>query len=385
MGSRLINNLLRWLGAALLLIRPAAAWAHADEIYPGEPIMAMWQFEPEIVAGLLIAATLYVAGVRRGARGKWWRHALFFGGLLALAAALLSPIEPLADHVFVIHQVEHMLLRTIGPMLILLSQPQAALMRGMPHWLRRGIVLPVVGSNGVRRAFSFFGQPAIATFLFIGVSWFWMIPKWHDIAILNEPIHYSWHVSLLLTGLFFFSTIFDPRPAPAGARLGTRLIMFWCAAMGNILLGAFLTFKAFPLYHAYDVMGRMFGLDPFTDEQVGGLTMWIPGCMMFAVSVIIILHRWGVDEERSAERRRRMGTAEAHAANQIANRSRSNRLLAAGLGSFVLLVLFVALTSAVLYEHEMREDGTGLGSAPSDRLFANGHVTLGRFTPQDRR
>jgi putative membrane protein len=381
---RFISDLLRCVSASLLFVTPGAALAHGDEIHPGEPIMAMWQFEPEIVAGLVIAAALYIAGVRRGAGSKWWRHALFFGGLLALAAALLSPIEPLADHVFVIHQVEHMLLRTIGPMLILLSQPQAALMRGMPDWLRRGIVSPVVGTAGVRRAFSFFSQPAVATLLFIGVSWFWMIPKWHDIAILNEPIHYTWHVSLLLTGLFFFSTIFDPRAGPAGAGLGTRLVMFWCAAMGNILLGAFLTFKAIPLYHAYGIMGRMFGLDAITDEQVGGLTMWIPGCMMFAVSLIFILHRWGTDEERSAERRRRMGTAEAHAATQIANRSRSNRALAAGLGSFVALVLLVALTSAVLYEHEMRGGGTGLGSASSDRLFANGRVAPAGLILHDR-
>ena len=47
--------------------------------------------------------------------------------------------------------------------------------------------------------------------------------------------------------------------------------MFWCAAMENIILGAFLTFKTVPLYHAYDVMGRMFGLNALTDEQVGGL------------------------------------------------------------------------------------------------------------------
>ena len=59
------------LAAALLLLLPTAALAHGDEIHPGEPIMAMWQFEPEIVAGLLIAAALYVAGVRRGAVGKW--------------------------------------------------------------------------------------------------------------------------------------------------------------------------------------------------------------------------------------------------------------------------------------------------------------------------
>lgn len=52
--------------------------------------MAMWQFEPEVVAGLLIAAGLYAVGIRRDPGAKWWRHALFFGGLAALAAALLS-------------------------------------------------------------------------------------------------------------------------------------------------------------------------------------------------------------------------------------------------------------------------------------------------------
>ena len=356
--------------ALLLLAMPTVAFAHGDEIHPGEPIIAIWQFEPEIVGGLLIAAVLNIAGIRRGVAGKWWRHALYFAGLLALALALLSPIEPLADHVFSIHQIEHMLLRTIGPMLILLSQPQAALMRGMPDWLRRGFVGPLVATSGVRRTFGFFSQPAIATTLFIGVSWFWMIRRWHDVAILNEPIHYTWHVTLLLTGLFFFSTIFDPRPSPAGARLGTRLVMFWCAAMGNILLGAFLTFKAAPLYHAYDIMGRMFGLDALTDEQVGGLTMWIPGCMMFAVSAILILHRWGIDEERTAERRKRMGTAEAHALTQIAGRSRSNKALAAGLGSFVAVVLLIALTSAILYDREMR------GGAPAPNLASSGKKAL---------
>lgn len=366
----MLKSLRLSLSASLLFAVPTAVFAHGDEIHPGEPIMAMWQIEPEIAAGLLIAAALYVAGIRRGVAGQWWRHALFFVGLVALALALLSPIEPLADHVFVIHQVEHMLLRTIGPMLILLSQPQAALMRGMPDWLRRGLVGPLIANSGVRRAFGLFSQPAVATILFIGVSWFWMVPHWHDIAILNEPIHYAWHVTLLLTGLFFFSTIFDPRPAPPGARLGTRLAMFWCAAMGNILLGAFLTFKAVPLYHAYDIMGRMFGLDAFTDEQVGGLTMWIPGCMMFGASLILILHRWGVDEERAAERRRRMGTAEAHALTQIAGRSRSNKALAAGLGSFVALVLLIALMSAVLYDREIR------GSVPTPGPVSSGTKAL---------
>lgn len=340
----------RALLALAALALPAAALAHGDEIHPGESIWAMWQFEPEIVAGLLIAAALYIAGIRRGVTQRWWRHLLFFGGLLALALALLSPIEPLADHVFAIHQIEHMLLRTIGPMLLLLSQPQAALVRGMPGWLRRAAFRPFVGNGGVRAVFGFFSAPAVATFFFLGVSYFWMWPSWHDIAILNEPIHYTWHVTLLVSGLFFFSVIFDPRPAPAGPRLGTRLAMFWAAAMGNILLGAFLSFKTVPLYHAYDVMGRMFGLSAVSDEQIGGLTMWIPGCMMFAVSAILLLHRHGVDEERSAARRERLGTAQAHAAALLANRSRANRAVAVGLASFALVVLTLTLGTVILYE-----------------------------------
>ena len=43
-----------------------------------------------------------------------------------------------------------------------------------------------------------------------------MIPHWHDVAILDGPIHYTWHVSLLVTGLFFFFTIFDLGRPPSG-------------------------------------------------------------------------------------------------------------------------------------------------------------------------
>ncbi len=349
----MLKQLRRTLTALIYLAIPAAALAHGDEIHAGEPIMAMWQFEPEIVAGLLIAAALYIAGVRRGVSARAWRHVAFFAGLGALALALLSPIEPLADHVFAVHQVEHMLLRTIGPMLILLSQPQAALMRGMPDWLRRGAVGPFVASPVVRSLFGFFSFPLVATALFLGTTYFWMWPRWHDIAILDEPIHYMWHVSLLVSGLFFFSTIFDPRPAPSGPRLGTRLAMFWFAAMGNILLGAYLSFKTQPLYSAYSVMGRMFGLDAVSDERIGGLIMWIPGCMMFAAAILLILHRWGVEEERSAARRERLGTAQSHAAALAAGRGKANRVLGIALASFVLVVLAVAMTTAILYDRSL--------------------------------
>lgn len=351
----------------LFALAPAAALAHGDEIHAGQPVWTMWQFSPEIVFGLLFAGWVYARGFRHSEPGARWRAAAFYGGLVALAAALLSPIEPLADHVFAIHQVEHMLLRTIGPMLILIGAPQAVLMRGLPDWLRRPIVQPVVASNGVRSVFGFFSTPAVATFLFLFATYFWMVPRWHDIAILDEPIHYCWHVSLLVSGLFFFSVLFDPRPAPAGPRLGTRLAMFFVAAMGNILLGSFLSFKTHQLYFAYDAMGRFWGISPLSDEQIGGLTMWIPGTMMFAISALFVLYRWGVQEGRSHERRQRIGTADLHRSEMLAGAPRSNRMLAIGLGSFAVLVLAIAVGAAALYEHELSADPMTRGVSQSDR------------------
>jgi putative membrane protein len=353
----------RPLASFVLLASPAAALAHGGDVHEGQPWWTMWQFSPEIVFGILFAGWVYGRGVAKGDSVARWRILAFYAGLAALAAALLSPIEPLADHVFAIHQVEHMLLRSIGPMLILIGAPQAALMRGVPDWLRRPIIQPMVSSSSVRSVFGFLSMPAVATFFFLFATYFWMVPAWHDIAILDEPIHYCWHVSLLVSGLFFFSVLFDPRPAPAGPRLGTRLVMFFLAAMGNILLGAFLSFKTHQLYYAYDAMGRLWGIDPISDEQIGGLTMWIPGTMMFALSAIYVLFRWGSEEGRIDLRRTRMGTSAIHAAEARASASRNNRIVAVGLGSFAALVLAIAIAASALYEHELGTDPMTRGVA----------------------
>lgn len=327
---------LRALVLAALAV-PSAALAHGDEIHEGEGFWSLWHWSPEIIMALLLAAFVYGRGVARGARVPIWRMIAFAGGLLALFLALISPIEPLADHIFAVHQVEHMLLRTMAPMLIFLSAPQGVLMRGLPRRLRRGLAGPVITSGFVRRPLGFLTHPAVATLLFVGVSWFWMYPPWHDLAIVNEPIHYGWHVSLLVTGLLFFSVLFDPRAAPAGPGLATRLVMFVVAALGNILLGAFLAFKSVPLYSAYAILGHFWHVSMLTDEQTGGIIMWIPGCMMFAICAILIVYRWGEDEGRVVARRARDGRDLRGVGR------RGNAALALGLGAFAALMVMLAV------------------------------------------
>jgi putative membrane protein len=334
-------SLKRWPVAMGLLFAAAPALAHGDHLDPGTSIWSLWQLSPEILLGLAIAGVIYWRGSRRGQVASRWRIAAFFGGLAALFVALISPVEELADHIFAVHQVEHMLLRSVAPMLLFLAAPQAALVRGSP----RRLTTFFAGSGWLRRLVGVLRFPPLATLLFLLSSYFWMLPYYHDMAIENEPIHYLWHVTLLLSGLIYFSVIFDRRSPPQGPGLGTRLGMFAAAALGNIVLGAFLALKDVPLYSAYVLLGHMWHVSELTDEQTGGIIMWIPGTMMFAMSAIWVVYSWAGEETRFTDRRVRTGR------ELVSARRESNGALALGLASAALLIGVLAVSVVSLIDH----------------------------------
>lgn len=349
------------VAALMPMLAAVPSVLRADHILPRSALWTDWPITPGITLSILACAWLYIAGQRdTGApladRSGVRHHLAFFGGLAAIFLALQSPIDPLADHLFIAHQVEHMLLRTGGPMLLMLAAPQAALMRGLPPWARRRVLAPLL-SNPIVRALGILGQPAIATVLFVGTTYFWMIPRYHDLAIMNEPVHYLWHTTLLISGLIFFWRLLDPRSYPLSASLGVRLYMFWFASMGNILLGSYLSFKHGVLYHAYDAMGR-YWLSPAVDEQFGGLTMWIPGSMMFAATSMLMIYRWARQEERAVARRQSAGMATPTVEEFLASRRSANRKMAVGLLAFAASVLIISLGVALTNRYAGSVPGT---------------------------
>ncbi|HVC57743.1 MAG TPA: cytochrome c oxidase assembly protein [Stellaceae bacterium] len=342
------------VGGVLLVLAAIDPALHALGVVAGHDPWLAWPLTPDITGSVLLTGWLYIAGQRQSARLEdGWsttlRQFAFFGGLAALFLALQSPIETISDHQFLMHQVEHMLLRTTAPLLLVLAAPQAALLRGLPGWARRWIIRPLFASRVVR-PLGVLGHPAIATMLFVGTTYFWMIPRFHDEAILDEPIHYLWHTTLLLSGLIFFWRLLDPRPRPLGASLGVRLFMFWVASIGNILLGSYLSFKHQVLYSAYAQMGRLWAIAPASDENIGGLIMWIPGSMMFVGTAMLMIYRWAQQEERSFARQR--GAPRPIAAAQFVSQRRSaNRKMAVGLVCFMLTVAAITFTTVFIYHY----------------------------------
>lgn len=303
-----------------------------------------WPFSPGLLTGVVIVAVCYVRGwlEQRSSPNavSLWRHAGFFAGLAALLIALQSPLDVLADHSFTLHQFQHLFLRAIGPLLLMLSIPQTLLIAGMPENLRMGVFAPLLASRAAGAIFGFFAHPFVATLLLLAIPVFWHLPGYHDLSVRNATVHSVMHVTMFVSGMFFFWRVLDPRPAPQGASYGTRIVMGWAAIAGNIPLGAYITLKSAVLYPVYGENGRMLDLSAMADEQLGGVVIWSPGSMVFAVLLVVVIRLWGMQEQQ-LNRPVQCGSAgDAKLSLALANRRMGWRLaaIAATVGAGVAMV-----------------------------------------------
>lgn len=306
----------RTLAACVAVELPAPALAHADRAADASTLG--WNVTPDIFIGILLVGALYAAGGWRQ-RGKdsalsRWKHLSFFSGLTALLVALQSPLDALAEHFFFLHQVQHLLLQTVSPMLLMLAAPQRLLVVGMPPTLRRHVLAPMLSSGAVRAVFAFLARPWIAALSLVASLYIWHWPPYHDWAVLNSAAHYLMHITMLAAGLVFYACVFDSRPAPPGTRYGTRVNILWFAMTANMLLGAALALKETALYTAYDRIGWFGNLAALGDERLGGLIMWMPGSAACVPAFLVLLRMWNAQETRIDERRRHGIALTPHAA-----------------------------------------------------------------------
>src|ERR1700756_3908645 len=118
-----------------------------------------------ILVALILVSILYLRGWR-GFRGAWvsalptWRAASFLFGVSLIWAALGSPVAAYDHDLLTVHMIQHLLLMTFAPALILLGEPLLAF---WDRWPRLGkIVLGTVFRQPfVRRFARVISRPAL--------------------------------------------------------------------------------------------------------------------------------------------------------------------------------------------------------------------------------
>ena len=285
-------------GFAALTVGAGIASAHQG-IPPGQTPLTAWGFITNPIPSLLLLASLYfyINGLNNWPNPTHpvnnWQKASFFAGIVVLFAALQSPVEPLAEHYFAIHQVQHILVRMVGPLLILLGAPLTPMLRGMPTWLRQGVIRRVVRTPIAHWIYWKITNPVFTIAAFLGLLFFWQIPGPHDLAVQNDYVHELMHATMLISGFLFWWIVVDPKPHRSRLHYGLRVLYLGLIVLPNTLLGAAITFQERLIYSAYQELPRPWeGFSYLSDQRLGGLTLWVPGDMMCIIGAGIVMFMW---------------------------------------------------------------------------------------------
>jgi putative membrane protein len=268
-----------------------------------------WQFYPTVFLACAAVVALYVRGLaalrRHGARVGFWRAFTFFLGVALNYAVMQTYFDFLAQHMFWIHRLQHLVLHHIGPVLIVLAAPERVLRAGTPARIVQALrATPERIRRCARLLFRILQHPLIAPALFVALIYFWLTPAIHFTAMIDGRRYLLMNWSMLIDGILFWWLMLAPRQAQGSAAIGygTRIIMLIIVAVPQILLGAYIALHATPLYDIYAVCGRAWAISPLTDQQIGGLLTWIPAAMMSVVGVLVVLHHILHDPQATAVR-----------------------------------------------------------------------------------
>ncbi len=259
-----------------------------------------WSLDPSL-AYVALVATLYALG-SRGRGGPRPVQALsFYASLLVIVIALCSPIDYYAGQLFWVHMVQHVLLLSVAPPLMLLGRPWPTMWRTLPLEPRTNLARTIALSRWVApvRALA---RPIPAWILFNATFLGWHIPAAYDATLTSGVVHALEHAMFFFIGLLFWARVIDPGPLRPRLVWPARIAYAASTMVVGWLLAITLVMVPDVIYHYYAALHtRPGGISAMTDQQIAAGVMWVPGSSAYAITFIIGFYRW-LEPDRSARR-----------------------------------------------------------------------------------
>lgn len=261
-----------------------------------QAIFDEWSPPPFLTLSILLVAVIYLRGwvlIRRTRRAQFpgWRLGCFLLGMGTLWISIASPLDGFADALLSAHMVEHLLLMSFVPPLLLAGQPVVPVLRGLPRFFTRTLLGPLIRLKPLRQLAHWSTTPLVAWLAMNLTFLVWHIPAAYDYALENERWHDFEHLCFLGTSILFWWPLLRPWPARASG-LGWFMLPYLAFAdIVNTVLSAFLAFCERPVYAYYLKQPNGFGISPVTDQRAGAAAMWVVGSIVFLVPAVIVTFR----------------------------------------------------------------------------------------------
>lgn len=242
-----------------------------------------WNFPVLVSSGIALGVYLWGFDLNR-------RMVYFLAGLCVFTFTLSSPLNALAGgYLFSAHMLQHILLLLVVPALLLMGLPRCVSLGALPRLISNPFVGWISG---------------------VGAMWLWHARPLCNAAVSSQLVNAAQISSLLLLGTIFWRQILAPREderlSPPGA-----VVYLFSACLACSILGILITFSPVsvcPIYAqpAADRLGisnliqTSWGITAEKDQQIGGLLMWVPMCLVYLAAIIAQLTRWFTHPMESA-------------------------------------------------------------------------------------
>jgi putative membrane protein len=217
-----------------------------------------------------------------------WRLAAFFAGIISIWIAIGSPLNAFDDVSLTVHMLQHLLLMSLAPPLILVGAPQLPLLHGLPQPLARGVVSPILRWAPVKRLGDLLANPAFGWFAAAAALIGWHVPAIFALALRWNWLHELEHASFLGAGLLFWWPVIQPWPSVARWPRWSIPLYLFCATLPCDALSAFLVFCDRVVYSPYLSAPRVFAWSALEDQQCAAALMWVSVTILLLVPAVMV-------------------------------------------------------------------------------------------------
>ena len=242
-----------------------------------------------IIVVLVLASFLYVRG-RRRMRAASAQLASFLFGMFLIWVALGSPLVAYDHDLLTVHMIQHLLLMTFAPALILLGEPLLVFWHGLPRFgkvkLRRLFRRPF--ARWLAWALS---RPVLCWIVSALTLLGWHVPALFTLGMRSEVWHSVEQASFLAAGFLFWWPVAQPWPSVSTGPQWPTLLYLFLGTLPCDILSGFLVFSDRVAYPAYFSMPRHFGFSVLEDQQCAAALMWTCVTIVYLVPAAILCTR----------------------------------------------------------------------------------------------
>jgi cytochrome c oxidase assembly factor CtaG len=255
--------------------------------------LSSWLIDPKFALGLIVTALLYLRGwlvLHHVTPNRFlaWRLCAFLGGLITLWLAIASPLDAFSGLLLSAHMVQHLLLLSMAPPLILLGAPLLPLLRGLPRAVAHEGFGPFLTWPALRRFGHSLTHPVVGWLAMTMSLCLWHVPAAFELALRSPGWHKVEHACFFGAALLFWWPVVRPFPSHPHWPLWAIPIYLLAADLVNTGLCGILSFSEHVLYPAYANVPRLFGISALGDQAAAGVIMWVPGSLVFLIPATVL-------------------------------------------------------------------------------------------------